>query len=147
CCGLALAALAVPGVAALPERPAPATAPAADETPQLDPLFADHMVLQRNRPITFRGRAPAGSNVTVAFAGEEKQARADSDGKSRPEFARREAATGLALEVRGTAGNPVRATDISVGDVFLCSGQSNMVVPVNRALNPTREYAKPVDRN
>ncbi|MCW4462013.1 beta galactosidase jelly roll domain-containing protein [Sphingomonas sp. BT-65] len=133
--GLVLAALIVPAAAAAQTAP-----------PLLDPVFADHMVLQRGRPIALRGQAPAGGTVTAVFAGEEKHVRAGNDGKWRAEFAARDAATGLTLEVRGP-GASVRATDVSVGDVFLCSGQSNMVVPVNRALNPQREFARPVDRN
>ncbi len=143
-CGLALA-LTAPAVAAPPLQ-AQAATPAPGETPLLNPIFADHMVLQRGRPIAFWGQALAGGMVTVAFAGEEKQVRADRDGRWRAEFTARDAATALTLEVRGPA-RTVRATDVSVGDVFLCSGQSNMVVPVGRALNPEREVAKPVDRN
>jgi sialate O-acetylesterase len=145
CCGLALTALAVP-TAAAPPLQAQTTTPAPSEAPLLNPVFTDHMVLQRGRPIAFWGHAPAGGTVTVAFAGEEKQVRADRDGRWRAEFAARDAATGLALEVRGPA-QTIRATDVSVGDVFLCSGQSNMVMPVGRALNPEREAVKPVDRN
>jgi len=62
-CGFVLAVLAGPTLAA-PVRsvqPRPA-ASARDEAPLLNPVFANHMVLQRNRPIRFWGEAAAGAD-------------------------------------------------------------------------------------
>ena len=48
---------------------------------KLPALFADHMVLQRDKPVAFWGWADAGERVTVSFAGQSKSATADADGK------------------------------------------------------------------
>src|SRR6185437_14370971 len=92
----------------------PATA-----APTLDPLFGDHAVLQRERPILVTGTAAAGENVSVTLGTARGSGRAGPDGR----FA-------IALSApSGTA----QAHDILVGDVFLCSGQSNMELQVQNA--------------
>jgi sialate O-acetylesterase len=115
--------------------------------PLVHPLFASHAVLQRNKPIPFWGWARAGASVVVSFGGASQTVRADAGGKWRAEFPERAAGTGLRLEVREEAGRTASSDDLSIGDVFLCTGQSNMVHPMYRALNPMRELDRPEDKN
>jgi sialate O-acetylesterase len=91
----------------------------------LHPMFQDHAVLQRDRPITVYGDTSPGAAVTVSLGDISAEARAGSDGRWR--------ATLPAMTVGGpytmtaTANGEIRrATDVLVGDVFFCAGQSNM---------------------
>ncbi len=106
--------------------------------------FSDHGVLQRDRPIVVWGQAKAGEAVTVELAGRTAQATAGRDGRWRAELPAMTAGGPYVLTAR--AGERTdRSEDVLIGDVFLCSGQSNMVVQVNRALNSPREIASSAD--
>ena len=110
----------------------------ADVTPA--PLFADRAVLQREQPIPVWGRAEAGEKVTVKFAGQIRGATAGKDGRwivlLDPLPA---SAQGTELVLAGK--NTLVLRDIVVGEVWLCSGQSNMEWPVTRAANAAPEIA------
>lgn len=98
-------------------------------------LFTDHAVLQRDMPLPIWGKAAPGDKITVQFADQEKTATADKDGrwslKLDPLKASSESRT---LTV--TAGdNKLTRTDILVGEVWLCSGQSNMGFTLNGDAN------------
>jgi sialate O-acetylesterase len=102
----------------------------ADITPA--PLFTDHAVLQRDKPVPVWGRADASEKVTVTFAGQTKSVTTGPDGRWRvtldPMPARSEPAV---LTLAGK--NTITLQDVVVGEVWLASGQSNMEWPVNRA--------------
>lgn len=91
-------------------------------------VFADHMILQRQKPVPVWGWAPPGERVTVRFAGQSKSAAADAAGKWQlrldPMSASAEPQT-LVAEAHA-AKEQLRITDVLVGDVFLLAGQSNM---------------------
>lgn len=90
-------------------------------------VLSDHMVLQRGQPAPVWGSADPGEPVVVEFAGQELATEADGSGRWRVELAPLEAsAEGRVLRVRGAA-NRIELEDVVVGDVWLCSGQSNMV--------------------
>ncbi|HUN26779.1 MAG TPA: sialate O-acetylesterase [Steroidobacteraceae bacterium] len=97
-----------------------------------DPLFDDHLVLQRDRPIAVWGRAPSGTLITVSLDSARASARADAQGRWRATLPPRPAGGPFVLTARTGAGLGEALNDVLVGDVFLCSGQSNMVLPVNR---------------
>lgn len=97
-------------------------------------LFSDHVVLQRQKPIPVWGWAKAGETVTVSLAGQTKTAQADEDGKWTVEFAAMEAGGPFELKASAPSGTAT-AKDVFVGEVWLCSGQSNMEFPVRRADN------------
>jgi len=102
-------------------------------------VFGDHMVLQRGRPVLIWGEASPGEAVTVEFAGQHKSATTTPNGQWRVQLdplpASAEART---LTVRGN--NTVAFADVLVGEVWLCSGQSNM----EKQLGP-RQGQKPTD--
>lgn len=106
--------------------------------PVIDPQFGSHAVLQRSKPITISGTAAPNEKVSVSFAGDIRQAVADRSSTWRASFAARQAGGPYTISVSGSSG-VASAEDIMVGDVWLCSGQSNMEYPVRRALNSDGE--------
>lgn len=90
-------------------------------------VFTDNMVLQRDRPVPVWGTAAPQEKVTVEFAGRSKSAEADTKGQWRivldPLAAGREPRD---LVLRGAGTNSLVLTNVLVGEVWLCSGQSNM---------------------
>ncbi|MCX6895023.1 MAG: sialate O-acetylesterase [Verrucomicrobia bacterium] len=93
-------------------------------------VFTDHMVLQRDMPVPVWGWADAGERVTVEFAGQKKIAVADAAGKWSVKLDPMPvSAAPQTLTARGVS--VVTKTDVLVGDVWLCSGQSNMGVPMD----------------
>ncbi|OLF75236.1 hypothetical protein AWH62_05255 [Maricaulis sp. W15] len=109
----------------------------------LDPIFTDHMVIQRDQPATIWGQAEPGTTVTVRLGIDSQDATTDDEGRWQAVFAPHSAGERLALEVVTAQGVAQRVDDILVGDVWLCSGQSNMEFPVLRALNPGSEISGP----
>jgi sialate O-acetylesterase len=100
----------------------------------LAPVFTDHAVLQREKPVPVWGKADAGERVVVSFAGQSVGTTAGKDGRWIVYLAPLTAsATPAELVVAGK--NTLRLTDVLVGDVWLLSGQSNMEWPVERAMN------------
>jgi sialate O-acetylesterase len=100
--------------------------------PRLDPMFGDHAVIQRNHPVTVTGQAGPGERVAVALAGQVHEVRADGQGRFEARFGPLGTAGPVTLEARAPSGTVV-AQDVAVGDVFLCSGQSNMELEVRNA--------------
>ena len=106
----------------------------------LHPMFQDHAVLQRDQPIGLSGEAGPGDVVSVALGPQKTEVRAGADGRWRATLRPMPAGGPHALVVRaGTATQVVR--DVQMGDVWLCSGQSNMELPVWRALDANSEIA------
>lgn len=110
----------------------------------LPSVFSDNMVLQRDTPVEIRGRAAPAASVDVEFAGQTHAAIADEDGRWQVCLDRLAAsATPAVLTVTstGSGGKPQKRQirNILVGDVWFCSGQSNMEWAVNGALNAAEE--------
>jgi sialate O-acetylesterase len=99
----------------------------------LGPLFQDHAVVQRDAPITVWGTATPGDEVTLVFAGRQAAARAEASGRWTAVLPAVPAGGPHELEVRTKAGATRKLADILVGDVFLCSGQSNMELSVGQS--------------
>jgi sialate O-acetylesterase len=88
-------------------------------------IFTDHMVLQRDMPVRIWGTANANEPITVTFAGQSCQTAADTNGSWSVKLAPMKAsATPETLVIKGH--NEVTISDVLVGEVWLCSGQSNM---------------------
>jgi sialate O-acetylesterase len=100
----------------------PATALAA---PSFDPLYSDHAVLQRGRPLIISGRADAGELVTVTLADASASTTTGPDGRWQAALPQRTAGGPFTLTASSANGS-ASASDILVGDVWLCAGQSNM---------------------
>jgi len=93
----------------------------------LNGVFGDHMVLERERPVPVWGTADPGERVTVRFAEQVHEAVADDRGRWSVRLDPLAASPGpRRLVVRGGDGKEITVDDVVVGDVWLCSGQSNM---------------------
>lgn len=104
----------------------------AGATVALAPLFGSKMVLQRDKPCPVWGTATAGKVVTVSYNSQTKTATADAQGNWRLALdAMGTKASGSSMTVSEAGGNTVTLTDVVVGDVWICSGQSNMAFSLN----------------
>ncbi len=96
---------------------------------RLPALFTDHMVLQRDAKNSVWGQADAGESVTVSIADHSATTTADDKGAWRVSIGALPAGGPHALTVKGK--NTVTIEDVLVGEVWVCSGQSNMGWTVN----------------
>ena len=99
----------------------------------LHATFQDHAVLQREAPIPVWGTTTAGASVTVTLASSTVIAHAGPDGRWRVTLPALPAGGPYTLSASSSAGTRQTARDILIGDVFLCSGQSNMEYPTRLA--------------
>jgi sialate O-acetylesterase len=124
---------------------------------RLPRLVSDGMVLQRDQPVRIWGWAKPGEGVNVAFQGKTYKATTGADGQWRVTLPAMKA--GGPYEMSLKASNQLTVKDVLVGDVWLCSGQSNMETPMSRlrdkypeviaqAANPKiRQYEVPLTYN
>ncbi|HOW85841.1 MAG TPA: sialate O-acetylesterase [Candidatus Aminicenantes bacterium] len=121
-----LAAFAAAGLVLGVLGPGPAAPLAA--AVRLPAVIGDHMVLQQEKPIAIWGWAGKGEAVTVLLAGQERKTVASTvDGTWRVVFDALKAGDApLEMTVRGATGPALAVKDILVGEVWVCSGQSNM---------------------
>ncbi|HTG67259.1 MAG TPA: hypothetical protein VL859_12880, partial [Flavobacterium sp.] len=91
-------------------------------------LFNDHMVLQRGVAIPVWGTASANESVTVSLNGKSVAVKADANGNWMVKLPKQEAGGPYKMEIVGK--NRMVYNDVYVGDVWLCSGQSNMDMTV-----------------
>ena len=104
--------------------------PAASAQVRLPRLVSNGMVLQREQPVRIWGWARPGEAVTVGFQGKSYRATTGSDGQWRVALPPLRA--GGPYEMTIDASNHLVVKDILLGDVWLCSGQSNMELPMRR---------------
>lgn len=119
------------GAALLALSPLPAFAA---DAPLLHPMFQDHGVLQRDRPIPVWGDAKPGESVTVTLGNAKVTAKAGKDGRWQATLPAQKAGGPFTLSAKSGSAEQ-SATDVLVGDVYLCSGQSNMEMQVRRSLD------------
>jgi sialate O-acetylesterase len=133
--GIAAIAMLLAGFAAtlLPAREGPA------DRPFLHPLFTDHMVLQRDAAAAVWGWTQPGREVTVSLAGKTAKGVADGRGKWLVRLAALPAGGPHTMTVTGPQTAEVR--DVLLGDVWVCSGQSNMQMSVAGSMNAKAEIA------
>lgn len=91
----------------------------------LPATYGDGMVMQRDRPFRIEGRANAGERVTVSFLSRKQTAVADSAGRWSVSYGPQPAGGPYELRVKAKSGER-RIRDVWMGEVWLCSGQSNM---------------------
>ncbi len=103
-------------------------------------FFSSHMVLQRDTPVTIYGWAGNGKTVTVQFAGKEMKSVVNTNGEWSVTFPSMPA--GGPFEMKISEDNTLAFNDIYMGDVWFCSGQSNMGLRLEDAVNGDQEVAK-----
>lgn len=108
----------------------------------LHPLFSDHAVLQREKAVPVWGWSQPGTKVTVTFAGQKVSVKVSPDGKWMAKLKKMSASSeGRTLSVtNSTTHESATANDVLVGDVWLCSGQSNMEMGIAMC-NATNDIA------
>jgi lysophospholipase L1-like esterase len=98
----------------------------------MPPVFSNNMVLQCDKPVPLWGMSAANERITVEFAEQKKMVTAGADGKWMLKLdplsasAKPRTMTIFASESQ----TPLTFTDVLVGEVWLCSGQSNMYMPM-----------------
>ncbi len=115
--------------------------------PFLCPLFTDNMVLQRGMSDAVWGWATPGTAVAVHFQGRTAGAVAGADGKWTTKIGPFPAGGPYTLTVAGAAVKTVTIKNVMVGDVWLCSGQSNMEFGVSDLDHPAQTIAAANDPN
>ncbi|WP_332368005.1 sialate O-acetylesterase [Spirosoma telluris] len=104
----------------------------------LPKVFGSHMVLQRRKPVPVWGWADPGEKVTVTLNTQTKTVKAGKDGKWSIALDPMEAGGPYQLLVKGKK-NTVTFEDVLAGEVWICSGQSNMEWPLRAAANAKTE--------
>lgn len=100
--------------------------------------FGNGMVLQRDMPVPVWGWTEAGEKIAVEFKGQKKETIAGKDGQWRVTLDPLKAdATPAVLLVRGAGGN-LEVKDVLVGEVWICSGQSNMDMGLKAVLDANK---------
>jgi sialate O-acetylesterase len=111
---------------------------------QLPSFFSDHLVLQRDQPIPVWGWAAAGETVSVQLGDQAAvTGTAGADGTWKVRLPAAKAGGPFTLVVKG--GGELRVNDVLVGEVWLCSGQSNMEFTVDGVNNAAQEKAAATD--
>jgi len=104
---------------------------------KLPAIFGSHMVMQRDLALPVWGWADPRENVTVTFNGETKSTAADASGKWKVMLSPIAKGENLSMKVAGK--NTIVFDDVVMGDVWLCSGQSNMGWNVSSSRDPETE--------
>ena len=126
-------------LAAAPALLRPVAARADDPKPFLSSLFTDNMVLQRGIPDAVWGWTTPGRAVTVSLGGKTARAVAGPDGKWTARIGPFKEGGPYTLTVSGP--QSVTLSNVLVGDVWLCSGQSNMEFGLGNGLDADKETA------
>jgi sialate O-acetylesterase len=103
------------------------------------PLFSSHAVIPAGKAFPVWGRAEAGEAVTVSFAGQTRETKTTADGTWEVMFPALPVGTRGTLEIRGS--KTITLDDVAAGEIWLCSGQSNMQWDVSHSDHATEEIA------
>lgn len=104
-------------------------------------IFSDNMVLQQNQPIKIWGVADRNETVEVKFRQQTKKVKADKKGNWSVQLSPETYGGPYTLEVKGKS-NVISLNNILIGEVWLCSGQSNMEWTVANSMNAPKEIAQ-----
>jgi len=112
-----------------------ASAAQAADALRLAGLFGDRMVLQQGKALPVWGHAAPGLAVTVTLGTATGTGKSGPDGTWRVELPAQAAGTNLELKVTAPGMPEIVCRDVSIGEVWLCGGQSNMAYPMPKAGN------------
>ena len=104
---------------------------------RLPKIFTDNMMLQRDKPVRVWGWAEPGEQVNVTLAGKQAAAQTDKDGRWSVEMPALKEGENLELTVAGK--NTLTLKNVIVGDIWLCSGQSNMEMGLGGCLGAAED--------
>ena len=124
------------------------TTVSADSAFSVAGIFSNHMVLQRERPVPVWGEAAPGTKVSVRLGDVAAEAVAGPDGEwcaTLPVMAARNEGGTLSVAADGGAAGEAVFTDVLVGDVWLCGGQSNMAFGTHAVIGAEEEAARAAD--
>jgi sialate O-acetylesterase len=110
---------------------------------KLPAVFSSNMILQRDRAVPIWGTAEPGEAVTITFDKATTKTTAAPDGRWKVMLKSHPAAESLTLTVAGK--NTVTLDNVAVGEVWFCSGQSNMGFQVSQARNAEADIATATD--
>ncbi|MBC7409305.1 MAG: sialate O-acetylesterase [Arcicella sp.] len=113
----------------------------ANQSLKLARLFSDHLVFQRDKPIKIWGWAGVGERVEVSIGNQKNIVSTNSDGKWLAELPAMPAGGPYDVFIK-TKTKEIAISDILIGEVWLCSGQSNMEWKLKSADNATNEMAE-----
>ena len=102
--------------------------PAARGEVRLPKVFSSHMVMQQDKPLIVWGWAQPNEKVTVELSGASQEAQANERGEWKGVLPAMKAGGPYTLTVSGSS--KVQFEDVMIGEVWLCSGQSNMEMGV-----------------
>ncbi len=108
---------------------------------KLPAVIGDNMVLQRDQPVPIWGWADKGEEVKVSIAGQTASTKAGDDGRWKVVLNKLSVGQPLEMAIEGSSGSSVTLKNILVGEVWLCSGQSNMEMGVGAAKDGKAEIA------
>ena len=108
---------------------------------EVAPLFSDHMVLQRNMPVPVWGKAKPSEEITVSIGSRKAKTATDINGHWKIHLAELKAGGPHELKIE-TKDEKIIIRDVMVGEVWLCSGQSNMEFPMKKSIDDAGNPAK-----
>ncbi len=109
---------------------------------KLHSLFTDHVVLQRGMPVPVWGTADAAGAIEVEFAGQKVKTKAGPDGRWMVVLDSLVANAEPGMMVVRAGAESLTVKDVLVGEVWLCSGQSNMGMSISRSLGQEKTVAE-----
>jgi sialate O-acetylesterase len=112
---------------------------------KLPSIFGDHMVLQDGMPLPVWGTADPGQEVTVTFGEKSAKATAGADGKWEVKLPPIKASSQPGTMTVAAGAQTLQFSDVLVGEVWVCSGQSNMEFPLAAAHNSATELPQAND--
>ena len=109
----------------------------------LPSVIGNNMVLQQNKPIQLWGWAEPGESVSIEINNNKEKAKTDDNGKWNITMPAMKAGGPFKMEIKGN--NTIELTNVLVGEVWICSGQSNMEWSINNGIDDGDAVAAAAD--
>lgn len=114
---------------------------------RLPRLISDGMVLRSGERTNIWGYASPGDRIEILFLGEKKEVVTDESGGWRTAFDDLKPGGPYEMVISCESGESIRLTDILIGEVWLCSGQSNMELPISRVIDHYPQLKNSLDNH